>query len=54
MRVDNTTGKGTSGMERARAYVMVTINSRMGAGDLQPGCSADRLLTGLGRLQINP
>jgi hypothetical protein len=28
---------------------MVTIG-----GDLQPGCLADRLLTGLGQPQINP
>jgi len=31
---------------------MVTMVS-MG-GDLQPGCLADRLLTGLGQSQINP
>ena len=31
------------------AYTMVTMG-----GDLQPGCLADRLLTGLGQPQINP
>jgi hypothetical protein len=30
-------------------FVMVTMG-----GDLQPGCLADRLLTGLGQPQINP
>jgi hypothetical protein len=33
-------------------YTMVTMVT-MG-GDLQPGCLADRPLTGLGQLQINP
>ena len=33
-------------------HVMVTMVT-MG-GDLQPGCLADRLLTGLGQPQINP
>ena len=33
-------------------HIMVTIIT-MG-GDLQPGCLADRLLTGLGQPQINP
>ena len=33
-------------------YTMVTM-ATMG-GDLQPGCLADRLLTGLGQPQINP
>jgi hypothetical protein len=32
-----------------RVPTMVTIG-----GDLQPGCLADRLLTGLGQPQINP
>jgi hypothetical protein len=35
-----------------RAKLMVTMVT-MG-GDLQPGCMADRLLTGLGQPQINP
>ena len=33
----------------ASISIMVTIG-----GDLQPGCLADRLLTGLGQPQINP
>ena len=33
----------------ARIMIMVTMG-----GDLQPGCLADRLLTGLGQPQINP
>ena len=65
MRVDNSTGKGTSSMDKFSSKVhrmhmelggklvtmvtMVTIG-----GDLQPGCLADRLLTGLGQPQINP
>jgi hypothetical protein len=36
----------------AMQHSMVTMVT-MG-GDLQPGCLADRLLTGLGQLQINP
>ena len=32
---------------------MVTMVTIMG-GDLQPGCFADRLLTGLSQPQINP
>jgi len=35
-----------------RGIQMVTMVT-MG-GDLQPGCLADRLLTGLGQPQINP
>jgi len=31
---------------------MVTMITK--GGDLQPGCLADRLLTGLGQPQINP
>ena len=34
---------------RVTMVTMVTIG-----GDLQPGCLADRLLTGLGQPQINP
>jgi len=36
----------------AFAFTMVTMVTI--GGDLQPGCLADRLLTGLGQLQINP
>ena len=36
----------------AEVFTMVTMVT-MG-GDLQPGCLADRLLTGLGQPQINP
>ena len=36
----------------ARADAMVTMVTI--GGDLQPGCLADRLLTGLGQPQINP
>jgi hypothetical protein len=46
MRVDNSAGKGKpSGMDKNVA--MVTMG-----GDLQPGCLADRLLTGFGQPQI--
>jgi hypothetical protein len=34
---------------KGKTYTMVTMG-----GDLQPGCLADRLLTGLGQPQINP
>jgi len=39
-------------IDSAPLYSMVTMVT-MG-GDLQPGCLADRLLTGLGQPQINP
>ena len=39
--------KGVTG-----SHIMVTMVTI--GGDLQPGCLADRLLTGLGQPQINP
>jgi len=39
---------GLTSMTQSRC-IMVTMG-----GDLQPGCLADRLLTGLGQPQINP
>ena len=39
----------TSSWRWKTMVTMVTIG-----GDLQPGCLADRLLTGLGQPQINP
>ena len=43
-------GVGVCGGELARTVAaMVTMG-----GDLQPGCLADRLLTGLGQPQISP
>jgi hypothetical protein len=38
---------------RGYCYKMVPVMVTMGV-DLQPGCLADRLLTGLGQPQINP
>jgi len=35
--------------EHYKGFTVVTMG-----GDLQPGCLADRLLTGLGQPQINP
>jgi len=42
------TREGSDGSSNAPMVTMVTIG-----GDLQPGCLADRLLTGLGQPQIN-
>jgi len=42
-----------SKLRSARDLSVLSIMVTMG-GDLQPGCLADRLLTGVGQPQINP
>jgi len=41
--------KGTMLFVTLQHCIMITMG-----GDLQPGCLADRLLTGLGQPKINP
>ena len=46
--------KSSSGASNLPGVFAIMVTMVTIGGDLQPGCLADRLLTGLGQPQINP
>jgi hypothetical protein len=49
------TNKLVTMVTRGKGYTAIWLQAMVTmGGDLQPGCLADRLLTGLGQPQINP